>query len=74
MDERGRVLEVRLPLDLLPLLDERGDLALERLLGDVLADGAHDHASRIGRQHRLHLLAQPLSLGALADFAADADA
>ena len=41
---------------------------------DVFADGSDDHAAGIRRQHALHLLAQPLAFGALADLSADADA
>ncbi len=74
MYQRGRMLKVRLALDLLPLLDQRGDLTLERLLRDVFADGAHDDSAGIRWEHRLHLLAQPLTLGALADFPAHAHA
>ena len=54
--------------------DERRELALERLLRDVFADRADDHAAGIGGQNALHLLAKPLAFGALADLAADADA
>ena len=73
VQQLGRVAdELRLFVDPLPLRDEGLELAGEGLLRHVLADGAHDHTTRVLGEHLLHLLAQPLPLGALADLPADA--
>ena len=45
----GRADEMGLPLDALPLADQRRELALERFLGDVLADRADDDAAGVLR-------------------------
>src|SRR5207248_1447628 len=60
--------------DALPLSDQRGELALERLFGDVLADGANDDAAGVLRQNFLDLRAQTLSRLAVADLATHAHA
>ena len=72
--ERRGADEVRLPLDLLPLADERGQLALERFLGDVFADRAHDDAAGVLGEHFLDLRAKTLPRLAIADLAAHTDA
>ena len=50
------------------------ELALECLLGRVLADCPDDDAAALLGQHRLDHLPKPLSLGPVADLAADPDA
>ena len=72
VNQRGRADEMRLPLDLLPLADERRQLALEGLLGDVFADRADDDAAGVLRQDRFDLGAQSLARLALADLSAHA--
>ena len=75
VQQLGRVTdELGLLVDAAPLRDQRLELAREGVLRDVLADGPHDHAARILGQHLLHLLAEPLALGALADLPAHAHA
>jgi hypothetical protein len=66
--------EVCLLLDPLPLVDERVQLALERRLSGVLANGTHDDTAAFVRQDFLHHLAETLALGTIANLAADADA
>src|SRR6185503_11232383 len=66
--------EMGLLPDALPLVHQRLELATERLLRRVLADGANDHAARVLRQDLLHHLAQALAFRALADLPAHADA
>src|SRR4029078_7243625 len=65
---------MRLSLDALPLADQRRELALQRLLGDVLANGADDDAARVLRQHFFDLGAQALPHLTFADLPADAHA
>ena len=73
VDGGRRADEMRLSFDALPLRDERRQLVLQRLLRDVLADGADDDAARILGQHVLDLRAQALPCRAVADLAAHAD-
>ena len=51
MDERGRTHEMRLLLDALPRVHQRGELALDRLGRDVLADRADDDAAGVVGEH-----------------------
>src|SRR5688572_30120713 len=69
MHERRRAQEVGLFLDPLPLADERGEFASERVLRDVFAYRPNDDAAGVLGKNRLHLLAQTLSFGTLADLA-----
>src|SRR5688572_3564877 len=69
MNQAGCPDEVGLFLDLLPRVHERLQLAPERLLRGVFADGADDDAARVGWQNLLDHFPQPLSLRPVADLA-----
>ena len=74
MHEGGRANEVRLLLDPLPGVHQRGELALDRLGRDVLADRADDDAAGVVGKHSLDEGTQSLSFFAVADLATHADA
>src|SRR4051794_6906126 len=73
MNERRRLLEMHLPLDLLPLRHEAVQLALKHLRRYVLADGPDDDAPGLFGKNILDLFLQARSLGRGADLPADAD-
>src|SRR5690606_23695578 len=71
VDQHGRTRAARPPLDLLPRVEERLELPLEDLAGQLLADGADDDAAGVLRQDLARERTQPRALFPVLDLAAD---
>src|SRR5437773_786414 len=74
MVERRCTHEMGLARNALPLADQGGELTLERFLGDILPDRAHDDTAGVLAERFFNLGTQTLPSGAVSDLAAHADA